>query len=237
MNYYDNNGLIICQICEKSYHFITSNHLRKQHDISTKEYREMYPEVPMAKKDYYKTLKDKKGTKKHTEEKIIFEHGIEELNLNEPFKEKIIFEPRIEELNLNEPFIDDNKSFKENKSIVELANKKVSVPERSFDPMDDKIRIIAYLRISFPKIRDNYMFKKKRSDGSIECQFITDMADPSCKTVFDFPNAFWHNEQMCVSPHIRNQMLKSYGWNVIIINSPMPKVSHVELKLKDKFVD
>jgi hypothetical protein len=58
------------------------------------------------------------------------------------------------------------------------------------------------------------------------------MADPSSKIIFDFPNSFWHNEQIGVSRHIRNQLFKSLGWKIVEINSSMPKVSHIELKLK-----
>lgn len=207
---YDDDGLVICKLCGKSYHFITPNHLKKQHETTTKEYREKFPDVPMAKKGFYNTLKEKKGIKQNIENNNVI---IEELDFNE---------------NFNETFSDDDES------IVKLAKEhKVPVPTKSSDPMDDKIRIIAYLKLSFPKIKDNYMFKKKKPDGTVECQFITDMADPSCKIVFDFPNAFWHNEMIGVSPHVRKQMLKSYGWKIIEIQASMPKVSHVSDKLKN----
>lgn len=215
MNHYDENGLIICQICGNPYHFITPKHLKKQHEMTTKEYREMYPDVPMAKKGYYNTLKEKKESRKIAD----VETSIE---------------PVIEELNLNESFDCDDAVFKECESIVKLADRKVPVPEKSVDPMDDKINIIRYLKLSFPGIKNNYMFKKKAPNGNIEYQFITDMADPYLKIVFDFPNSFWHNEQTGVSSNVRNQMLKSYGWKIIEVKSSMPKVSHVESKLKDK---
>jgi uncharacterized Zn finger protein (UPF0148 family) len=143
MNHYDNDGLVICQVCGKSFHFITSNHLIKSHKITTKEYREKYQDVPMAKKDYYKTLKSKK-------------------NISKIMNKQETFEPIIEELNFVDK-INDN-SFKESQSIIDLAEKhKVPITERSSDPMDDKIRIIAYLKLSFPDIKDNYMFRKKKT--------------------------------------------------------------------------
>jgi len=231
--YYDDNGLVICQLCGKVYHFITPKHLSKSHEMTTKEYREKFPEAPMAKKGFYDTLKEKKETRKIMEKEIVLEPIIEELSnptiddLNES-EEPI--NPTIE--NLDESF--DSDSFKESESIVKLAERKVPVPEKSSDPMDDKMKIISYLKLSFPNIKNNYMFKKKKPDGTVECQFVTDMADPSFKIMFDFPKAFWHNEQIGISSHVRNQLLKSYGWKIITITASMPKVLHVESKLKNK---
>ena len=207
--YYDDNGLVICQLCGKVYHFITPKHLSKSHEMTTKEYREKFPEAPMARKGFYDTLKEKKETRKIMEKEIVLEPIVEELN------DSIIED-------LDESF--DSDSFKESESIVKLAERKVPVPEKSSDPMDDKMKIISYLKLSFPNIKNNYMFKKKKPDGTVECQFVTDMADPSFKIMFDFPKAFWHNEQIGISSHIRNQLLKSYGWKIITITTSMPKV-------------
>lgn len=204
--FYNENGFVLCQICGKPYNFITGRHL-STHQTTLKAYKETHPGAPLSKKDTCEKTISFKRTKQTNKENFI--------------------EPEIEELDLSETF-SDSKPFKENKSIIDMANKKVSVPSKNKDPLDDKIEIISYLKLSYPNIKNNYMFKKKTPTGMIECQLVTDMADPSSKTVFDFPKSFWHNEQVGVSSNTRNRILISYGWKIVTINDSMPRVFHVE---------
>lgn len=252
---FNEDGLVICRLCKKPFKFITTRHLTKYHSIDTKEYRRIYPDVSLARKDFYKTIMSKKGTKrgKRIKKEIYLDESnqdcnliLEELNYNDPDVEELNYnDPDVEELNYEESdkseelllpkhnVVFSNKPFEESKSLSDLINKKIPIPSKNRDPMDDKIDIISYLKLSFPNVKNNYMFIKKNQSGNPEYQFITDIADPTAKIVFDFPNAFWHNDQLIVSITIRNQILKMYGWKIIEIGSPMPKVTHVESKLKD----
>ena len=235
---FNEDGLVICRICKEPFKFITTRHLTK-HSIDMQEYRRIYPDVSLARKDFYKTIMSKKGTKrgKRVKKEIYLESNVEELNYDDPNIEELnIEELNIEELNvekLDKSVIFSDKPFEENRSLSDLINKKIPIPSKNRDPMDDKIDIISYLKLSFPNVKNNYMFMKKNQSGNTQYQFITDIADPRAKIVFDFPNAFWHNDQLIVSITVRNQILKMYGWKIIEIGSSMPMVSHVESKLKD----
>ena len=52
MNYYNQEGLAVCQICNKAFHFITANHLNT-HGTTAKEYHERYPGASLFRKDFY----------------------------------------------------------------------------------------------------------------------------------------------------------------------------------------
>lgn len=208
MNYYTEEGLAICQICNKGFHFITANHLNL-HGITVQDYHERYPGAPLFRKGFY----DKP---RHTKKK--------------KFKP---VEPVIEELSNFE--VDDN--FENDGIITELSKCKLktsSGPKRT-DPMDDKLDIIGYLKMKFTEIKNNYVITKMLSGGSLEYQFVTDMADPISKVVFEFPRAFWHNSQIGVAEHVKYQILKSKGWRVVVINSTMPRIKDVveELNRRD----
>ena len=74
----------------------------------------------------------------------------------------------------------------------------------------DKIKIILFLRKYFPTIENNYKIKLHNEE------FISDMGDPKTKTIFDFPNSFWHNR---IYNRTRDRLLKQNNWNIIIIES------------------
>lgn len=220
-SYYDENGLVICQECNKPFHFITARHLFKWHKMTSAEYKDKYPNIPMAKINF-----NKKPRVRNKKEPII-----EELNFDDNTDNEF---QSIEELHKKSFFGDEkfgNKS--EDKTISELSKNKIPTPTKQSDPMNDKLDILSYLKLTFHNIKNNYTFTKKKPNGSIEYQFVTDMADPSAKIVFDFPNSFWHNNDTRISTHFRNALLNSYGWTVVTVKQSMPKVQHVDSELKN----
>jgi len=207
MNYYNQEGLAVCQICNKAFHFITANHLNT-HGTTAKEYHERYPGASLFRKDFY----DKPGRTKK--------------------KKFIPAEPVIEELSGSD--VDDN--FGDDGILTELSKCKLktsSGPKRT-DPMEDKLDIIGYLKSQFTGIKNNFLITKMLPNGSLEYQYITDMADPTNKILFEFPRAFWHNSQIGVSEHVKHQNLKLRGWRVIIVNATMPRIKDVVEELNQR---
>jgi len=47
---------IQCALCGQSYHFISPTHLRKKHDLSTAEYKKLYPGAPLSSPKHKATL-------------------------------------------------------------------------------------------------------------------------------------------------------------------------------------
>lgn len=208
MNFYSDEGLAVCQICGKGFHFITANHMNS-HGITIKEYHEQYPGAPLFRKGFYDKPRNVKKTKLQP------------------------IEPIIEELAES----DGDDSFSDDTVITELSKVKMKTTTgvKYNDPMEEKLNIISYLKNKFRGMKNNYMVVKTLASGALEYQLITDMADPINKVVFDFPLAFWHNSQIGVAEHVKHQKLKANGWRVIIINATMPRIKDVadELNKRD----
>jgi len=209
MNYYTEAGLAICQICNKGFHFITANHLNL-HGIVVQEYHERYPDAPLFRKGFYDKPRHVKKNKFKPVEPIIEELSDKDMS----------------DKDINENFDDDDV-------INELSKFKLktsSGPKRT-DPMEDKLDIIGYLKIKFQGIKNNYTIIKTLPGGNLEYQFVSDMADPTGKIVFEFPQAFWHNSQIGVADHFKQRKLRENGWRVIVINATMPRIKDVSDEL------
>lgn len=110
----------------------------------------------------------------------------------------------------------------------------VSEPEIIDKPPDypkhvdkGKVKILQYLYKNFRNIENNYQIVKLRLDGNPEYIYITDMADPVRKVLFNFPNAFWHNFD-CFPDHRKRKILEADGWMWIDINNKNPVVKDLE---------
>jgi len=93
----------------------------------------------------------------------------------------------------------------------------------------NKADILEFLHPYYPHIENNLMIEKTRpSDGRLEYQYITDMADPVRKVIFDFPKSFWHNQDF-PPDHLKENRLKRDGWIIITVDKHYPTVQDVEL--------
>lgn len=208
---YNESGLVICQVCKKSFHFITANHLNK-HNMTVKEYRKQYPKSPLFKKGYYDIPRNSKKKLKQ--------------NQNIPNI------PIIEELSGGKHSSDFGTDDDVLTELSKIKLKSNSGP-KCLDPMEEKLNIIGYLKNRFFGIKNNYMVVK-RFNKNVEYELITDMADPVNKVVFEFPLSFWHNCQVGVSDEFKQQKLRADGWRVIVINLTMPRVKSVVKELEKR---
>jgi hypothetical protein len=56
------------------------------------------------------------------------------------------------------------------------------------------------------------MIEQFHLNGLLEYTFITDFVDMDTKTIFDFPNAFWHNQDRHII-YNKWELLKRDGWS------------------------
>jgi len=95
----------------------------------------------------------------------------------------------------------------------------------------NKADILVFLHDAYPYLEDNYSIEKRHfHDDRLLWKYITDIADPVKKVVFDFPNAFWHNEDPFPDPG-KYDKLKDDGWIVVVVDKHYPTSQDV---LQDK---
>ena len=91
----------------------------------------------------------------------------------------------------------------------------------------NKVDILKFLHKAYPYLEDSYSIEHRHfHDDRLLYKYITDMADPVKKVLFDFPNAFWHNQDPY--PDFQKfDILKADGWIVIIVDKHYPTVQDV----------
>jgi hypothetical protein len=91
----------------------------------------------------------------------------------------------------------------------------------------NKADILTFLHDAYPYLEDNYSIEKRHfHDESLLWKYITDMADPIKKVIFDFPDAFWHNEDAYPDPQ-KYDKLREDGWIVIVVDKHYPTAQDV----------
>jgi hypothetical protein len=86
----------------------------------------------------------------------------------------------------------------------------------------NKADILTFLHDAYPYLEDNYSIEKRHfHDDRLLWKYITDMADPVKKVLFDFPSAFWHNEDPYPDPQ-KYDKLKEDGWIVVVVDKHYP---------------
>jgi len=99
-----------------------------------------------------------------------------------------------------------------NPEIEELDIEKIMLKEIAENPMkSSKNRILDILRVLYTNVRPDYMIRQFGTDGNLKFEFITDFCDPILKIVIQFPDTFWHNQEMYIDLN-KKIKLESYGW-------------------------
>jgi len=99
-----------------------------------------------------------------------------------------------------------------NPEIEELDIEKIMQKEIEENPMkSSKNRILDILRVLYTNVRPDYMIRQFGTDGNLKFEFITDFCDPILKIVIQFPDTFWHNQEMYIDLN-KKIKLESYGW-------------------------
>jgi len=118
-----------------------------------------------------------------------------------------------------------------NPEIEELDIEKIMLKEIAENPMkSSKNRILDILRVLYTNVRPDYLIRQFGTDGNLKFEFITDFCDPILKIVIQFPDTFWHNQEMYIDLN-KKIKLESYGWLYFEIPTDNPSK-----ELIDKFL-
>jgi len=205
-----------CLICNREFdHLLTPSHVKSKHQLTLKEYKEMYPEAILITEEYIE--KQKRSHDSHRKYPIFLKQNEKPPEINE---KKLVF-----------------KSEKEYRPIEPVRNT-VSIPkkdvlkEKKNNKITDKEFIIEYLSERFigNKVLNNYFIESWTLNGYMSYRLISDIAIPSLKLDFEFPNAFWHNLDR--PKPVRDSILEKDGWVVIDIEDKNPTIQDIEKKLK-----
>lgn len=120
----------------------------------------------------------------------------------------------------------------EDPEIEEIQVEKLIQNTLPITPMEAmKHKILDHLKLYYTNIRKDYLIRQFGVDNNLKFEFITDFCDPILKVVIQFPDTFWHNQEMAIDPN-KYIKLEQYGWKVIEIPSNNPSLS-----LINKYVD
>ena len=199
-----NDLLVTCQVCGDRMKAIKHLHLKK-HGMNQAQYLAKFPGAQI----------DSKAQKKiSTHEGLTVEQRA--LSAQEELVRVIT------EKSLEEPKVHPRTALKEERLIKEAEeesikqapiatlSEKESFKTKSFRNKSD---VLDYFRGLYNQITDNYMIEHFLLNGLLEYNFITDFADLSTKTIFDFPNAFWHNQDRHII-YNKWELLKRDGWKL-----------------------
>ena len=201
---FDEKGKVICQECGKSFGTITVSHL-KMHDISMKQYIEKFPDFPLRGLPFI--ARENKSNNIQLFKEIIRENDEIDKIRAKPLKE---ISPEIHE-----------------DEITDVIKEKVS---KKHNNKIGKDGVFYNLKKSYPNLQLNYVIRKKRHDGILVYQFITDMADPIKKIDFEFPDTFWHNIET-MQDSKRDKKLKEDGWRILKFKGVKPNMKAIEKDL------
>lgn len=245
-NFYDENGNPICQICGKSFKFITSQHL-KLHNISREEYLEKYGNPPMKKLNqgdldlkfleigdneyiqdksvnHFKDLVERKGFDK-VEQSL---RNISEKYTATRFKDipfyiwlnNILFE-------ISNKYSEESNSFDLEEYYVDEESITIEDPSELYiiekftsnkEIPSQKLEILKLLYERSKYIENDYIIELYDDPMKtiLRYSFVTDIADPKNKEAFFFPDVFWRNEDENQHPD-KFKILEDYGWTVYVI--------------------
>ena len=219
-----------CLLCGGEVEKSLINHLRIKHNKMTQEqYLKKYPEAEVHSEEHLKYLRD---LSKRIDEKNSKKRGRKPVNFNDDTDKQVA--QFLEEEYNSKPYDFDN--FKKEFYAADVP--KVVVKEKVIEKQSyknsrlntemDKLQILAYLDMVFPKntVENNFRAEKISICGSImEYVMLTDIAIPSLKLDFEFPNAYWHNHQ----DHLynRSKVLGGDGWKIVNVMTTNPSVSDV----------
>jgi very-short-patch-repair endonuclease len=106
--------------------------------------------------------------------------------------------------------------------IEELDIEAILQKEIEKNPMKAmKNRIKDFLRVHYSNVRSDYLIRQFGVDQKLKFEFITDFCDPILKVVIQFPDTFWHNNDLLLDMN-KKLKLESYGWKYIEIPTNDP---------------
>jgi hypothetical protein len=182
-----NGGKVICQECGKSFGRIVPSHLAI-HGMTYSEYFFKYPDSPKNPEAY--------------------------VSATSKFNDSVLFKDTQGNARDRGDEPQDFDMSKVKKIEEEVIEKSVI----NFKGVNKhKVEILRFLHKQFNNLENNYVISKKDIQDRIVYEYITDMADPVSKIIFDFPNTFWHNIDSYIDPN-KNYKLEKDNWEIITFN-------------------
>jgi len=217
-----------CLICEGEVEKSLVNHLRIKHKMTTGKYLETYPDAEMHTEEHLRYLRDlskridEKNSKKRGKKPKNFTGEIDTAVAN--FLKEEIDSKTYDFDTFQKEFYTETKK----EILVEKVVEKNTPKNSRLNTEMDKIQILTYLDAAFPRhvVENNFQAEKKSMCGSImEYVILTDIAIPSLKIDFEFPNAYWHN----LTDHLYNRLrvLGDDDWKILNIMTDNPTVLDV----------
>jgi hypothetical protein len=224
-----NEEFVVCQECGQKFNTaVVPSHLTNKHKMTTKEYKEKYPNCPTTTPSYDARMKEVryKFTKKKNEDydiSIEYDNKNTEINMK-TLAQKIekTTQPKVMEIDFSK--------------IEQLKEESINHKNKNYfhDPCnlipDDKLRILNYLAFMFEGVENNYFIEKYTLGGLMDYRYVTDICIPRLKIDFEFPNSFWHNWD--IPKVVRDFRLRADGWTIIDINDSAPSVSSIEIEVE-----
>jgi very-short-patch-repair endonuclease len=206
---FDDKGRVVCQICGKSYQVISPPHL-KTHKLKYSDYTKRYPDAPLASDEFTAKSKYGKNSDLFVNDKDISEFEIED----EIFVDE-------------DPELEDLEFEKELKKVVDEVR----------DPVQNqKMRVLDHLRLHFANVEKDYKIRHISPISKKQLfEFITDFTDPVLKLVFDFPNTFWHNNDINIDP-LKHDKLREQGWKVLVIKGRAPSPKDIDSVIDEMYI-
>lgn len=217
-----------CLICEGEVEKSLVNHLRIKHKMTTVKYLETYPDAEMHSAGHLQYLRDlskridEKNSKKRGKKPKNFTGEID-ISVANFLKEEIDSKAYDFDAFQKEFYTEAKKEI-----LVEKVIEKHTYKNSRLNTEMDKLQILEYLDVAFPKniVENNFLAEKKSMCGSImEYVLLTDIAIPSLKIDFEFPNTYWHN----LTDHLYNRsiVLVDDSWKIVNIMTANPTVLDV----------
>ena len=130
--------------------------------------------------------------------------------------------------------VDETKRDEEDPLIEEIdLREELQKTVRKLDPMQSmKKRILEHLRVYFANVEQDYMVRDYDMSGKMIFEFVTDFCDPVLRVAFQFPDTFWHNQELALDPNKKIKMERN-GWKVIEIKSASPSLDRIDDAIKD----
>lgn len=212
MELVDEKGWVICQVCGKSFRGITPAHV-KSHQLDIKQYRQNYPDAPLSSEGT-KALRRYKDSTLFKEDKIT----------------DVEAEVKIEEFQIDKIPVIKGKTKRVNDFVEEVKVFAQDTTCEFHDPTNsihrDKLKILSFLLSIYPDIQNSYFIEKYSIGKTLEYRLVTDICSPHSRVDFEFPNTFWHNQDM---PKItRDEKLRRDGWKIITIKGPKPSIDDIK---------
>jgi len=168
-----------------------------KHNITHGDYTKRYPTAPLSSKEF--SAKTKYG------------------------KLKDLFKPT-EPSEFEEVVVDEEPNIEDEVDIEAILK------ERSYnDPVkQSKAQVLDILKSFFSNVRADYTIEEYgKMSNRLKYQYITDFTDPILRVVIQFPNTFWHNNDVTIDPR-KNEKLREDGWKVINIKNRAPNRKEIQ---------